>query len=220
MDRTEYLNAMPKLHSWDGGKSWNTGGFTRTHMDAFMTHIERVSDRPRIIETGAGNSTIAFTFCNPDKVVTINPDAGVYTRIKDFCAANDISLSRNEMILGRSQWILPRLASEAKTATFDAALLDGDHGWPLAFVDLFYINFLVKSGGLIIVDDIALYSVREMARFLLHQPGFELVEDLGKALVFKKTTARRELERWVEQPYIKDKSPDDSPLMPPVISWP
>jgi hypothetical protein len=69
-----------------------------------------------------------------------------------------------------------------------------------------YANYALKPARLLMIDDIQLHSVGELARLLTEQPGFELALDLGKSLVFKKATADRAMPEWNEQPYVVRRS--------------
>ena len=57
----------------------------------------------------------------------------------------------------------------------------------MVMVDFFYINAMMKSGGFLLIDDIELHSVAELARLLSYQTkDFLLTADLGKLKVFEK----------------------------------
>jgi hypothetical protein len=73
---------------------------------------------------------------------------------------------------------------------FDFALIDGQHGWPMVLVDFYYVNYVVRPGGFIMLDDTQLYSVNELVKLLREQPGYEVALDMGKVVVFRKTAAR------------------------------
>jgi predicted O-methyltransferase YrrM len=207
----EYLRVMPMLHSWDGGITWNTGGFGRDDLEKLYHFLQgRLPDHPIILETGAGNSTIMMLFLSPAKLMSIAPDAQLFERIRHFCQKNGISHSALEEHVDGSQWILPRLAADNRFSDpiLDFALIDGCHGWPTSFIDLEYTNSLLKQGGYLWIDDTELHAVKEMARFLVEQPSFTLVLDMRKSLVFQKLSAERHLGEWVEQPYIVRRSSD------------
>jgi hypothetical protein len=95
---------------------------------------------------------------------------------------------------------LPRLLANG-SRDFDFGL-DGCHAWPMVFVDFQYINYLTRPGGFLMLDDVQLYSIRQMVRMLREQPGHEVALDFGKAIVFRKTSAAREIGAWFTQPYI------------------
>ena len=50
-----------------------------------------------------------------------------------------------------SQIALPRLLAEELVA--DAAFVDGSHLFHMVFVDLYYLQELIRPGGLVVVDD-------------------------------------------------------------------
>ncbi len=198
----EYLNNIPTLHSFDGGKTWNNGGFEAMHLKAFYDLVARAGgNRATILESGAGNSTLTFLQARPQKVISIAPDRALFDRIKRFCSENGIPAGPLRARIDRSEWALPRLARWG--TTIDLALIDGCHGWPTVFVDLCYIYTMLRKGGILIIDDIQLHSVKELARFLATDTArFHIVHDLGKSLVFEKMKDERFLTEWNDQPYI------------------
>jgi hypothetical protein len=202
----EYLREIPPLHSWDGGITWNTGGLDIEKLYHFLR--DRLPDHPILLETGGGNSTIIMLFLSPSKLISIGNDAQLFDRIHLFCKKNDISYSAIEEHIGESQWILPRLAAANRSSNpiLDFALIDGCHGWPTCFVDLEYANSMLKQGGYLLIDDVQLHAMKEMAHFLVDQPAFSLVLDLGKTLVFEKLTADRHFGDFGQQPYIVRRS--------------
>ena len=201
----EYLHEIPLLHSWDNGATWNTGGFDRQVLEQLYHFLrDGLPNNPVLLETGAGNSTIAMLFLQPARLISIAPDAQLFERIRRFCQKNGISDIAIEAHIDGSQWILPRLAADnrASDPILDFALIDGCHGWPTSFVDLEYTNSMLRKGGYLMIDDVNLHAEKEMARLLSEQAAFALVLDLGKSLVFRKLTADRHLGEWVDQPYI------------------
>lgn len=51
----------------------------------------------------------------------------------------------------KSQIALPRLATEGRSA--DAAFVDGSHVFHNVFIDLYYLQMVVRPGGLVVLDD-------------------------------------------------------------------
>jgi predicted O-methyltransferase YrrM len=209
IDFEQYLCALPMLHSWDSGATWCTGGFTKKHLEPLMAFLrEHLPNPPSILETGAGNSTIAFLFLNPGRLVSIAPDAALFERIDTYCKTNGIPTERLEPFIDGSQWVLPTLALQEhnNAPRFDFALIDGDHNWPIVFVDFFYSNYMLKRGGYIMLDDVQLHAVKELARLLAEQPDYQLVLDLGKALVFRRVSESRNLSKTGPYNYLVRKS--------------
>jgi hypothetical protein len=201
----QFLRDIPQLHSWDGGVTWNTGGFDRSSLSNLHDFLRaRLPPHPVLLETGAGNSTITMLFLQPARLLSICTDAPVFERIRDFCQKNAIPDDALEVHVDGSQWVLPRLAEANRTSDpiLDFALIDGCHGWPTAFVDLEYTNSMLRKGGYLMIDDVQLHAEKEIARLLSEHPAFSIVLDLGKSLVFCKMTADRSLGDWGHQPYI------------------
>ncbi len=73
-----------------------------------------------------------------------------------------------------SQTALPRFLSEGRT--FDLAFVDGNHRFDGVFLDLVYLDRLVRPGGIVFVDDHQLPSVARAASFCLRNLGWTLVE--------------------------------------------
>jgi predicted O-methyltransferase YrrM len=62
-----------------------------------------------------------------------------------------------ELIEEPSQYALPRLAASGMVA--DAAFVDGSHIFHNVFVDLYYLNQMIRPNGLVTLDDCAWTSV-------------------------------------------------------------
>lgn len=76
-----------------------------------------------------------------------------------------------------SQIALPRFRSEGRS--FDLAFIDGDHRFDGVFLDLVYLGYLVRRGGIIILDDYQLPAVVRAASFCLTNLDWTLEEVSG-----------------------------------------
>jgi predicted O-methyltransferase YrrM len=63
-----------------------------------------------------------------------------------------------DVIEEESQLALPRLVRAGRQ--FDFAFIDGDHRFEAVFLDLYFMTRLVRPGGLVVVDDTWMPSVR------------------------------------------------------------
>src|SRR5918999_1666049 len=77
-----------------------------------------------------------------------------------------------EVIEEESQLALPRLVSEGRE--FDLAFIDGDHRFEGVFLDLYFMTRLVRPGGLVVVDDMWMPSVRTAVAYVERNLGATL----------------------------------------------
>jgi hypothetical protein len=203
MDFASFASSPPRFHSWDGGKTWIDGGFSTYHLGAIYRFCrQRLPTNATILETGAGNSTVCFLFSEPGRLLSIAPDQELFDRITDYCETNRISMQPIEMYVEGSQWALPRLAS-GHEIKLDLAMIDGLHNYPMAMLDFFYINTMLKKGGFLMLDDIHVHSVAELFRTLSYQSDrFKLIDKWSKLGVFEKLSDEPELDEWHMQPYV------------------
>ena len=193
----------PLLHSWDGGQTWNTGGFTGQDLN-WLWRLATETPDPAIAETGAGCSTLALLMANPRSLTSVANDQDVYTRIRSVAPEYGVPLSAWNPLEGRSEEVLLRLVCSGTFEPIDLALIDGGHGWPTVFLDFHFLNLMMHKGSILLLDDIELHSVGELARFLTRQPDWEWV-GAGPS---EKTIALRRLSEsalfpdWGGQPYI------------------
>jgi precorrin-6B methylase 2 len=208
----QFLAAPPLLHSWDGGNTWNTGGFSRRELEVLIDLVaNEVGPGARVLETGAGCSTVAFLLAGAAQVTAIAPDQALFDRICAYCNDKLISILPLISKISLSEDCLPAIVAQMEEVALlnDLVLIDGGHGWPTVFVDFCYCFRSLRKGGFLIIDDIQLYSVKELARFLCMDPNVKMVKSLPKTLVFQKLTDRNQLPDFGGQPYIKKKTEDD-----------
>jgi hypothetical protein len=196
----------PKLHDW--GRGWEVGGLTQRIGERLIDEIGRY-DSPRLIETGAGASTLLFCCLEPEVVTTIAPDAGLRDRMLEQASARGISTDRLRFICDRSELALPKLAEAGERC--DAAFIDGSHNWPAVFVDFCYLNLMMPVGGTLFVDDVQLYSVAQLYMLLRKQEEFEYVGLDDKMATFRKVLDRPWLPEWRSQPYIEENTVVEPP---------
>jgi predicted O-methyltransferase YrrM len=80
-----------------------------------------------------------------------------------------------EVIEEESQLALPELVRQGRE--FDLAYVDGDHRFESALLDLVFMDRLVRPGGLIVVDDMWMPSVRLAVSYVERNLDLELQPD-------------------------------------------
>lgn len=200
------LADLPRLHHW-GGEA-QVGGMNSEIGERIINELKGY-DAPRVLETGAGASTLLFCCLEPGDVTSIAPDEGLRESLLADAAKRDIEVDRLRFLCERSEIALPRLAADDER--FDIALIDGSHNWPSVFVDFCYMNMMMPAGGTLFVDDVQLFSVWQLYLLLLKQEEFEFVALDGKFATFRKIANTRFLPEWNSEAYITQNSPVETP---------
>jgi hypothetical protein len=195
------LANLPHLHHWGGAPQ--VGGLNSVIGERLIAELDR-HESPRVVETGAGATTLLFCCLEPEALTSIAPDAGLRDRITAEAAARKIAVEPLRFISERSEVALPRIAADGDR--FDVGLIDGSHSWPSVFVDFCYINMMMPAGGTLFVDDVHLYSVLQLYLLLRQQDDFEYVALDNKLATFRKLGDRPFLPEWPWQPYIAQNS--------------
>lgn len=160
---------------------------------------------PHSLETGSGKTTLLFSHLSQDhKVFAV--DSGNKS-ISSVHAHQLFNSEVVEFIEGPSQRTLPQYQFNHK---LQVALIDGPHGYPFPDLEYYYLYPLMEEGGLLIVDDIHIPTIRNLFNFLKEENMFELVEVVQQTAFFRRTSA--ELfnpfgDGWWLQPYNKTRFP-------------
>ena len=183
-----------------GGREVTAG----MHEDVLRWLRANVRPGMRTIETGCGLSTAVFAAAGAEHTC-VSPFADEHRRIAAWCAAHGIGTEAVRFVEGRSDAVLPALAVQ----DLDLALVDGSHAFPHAFVDFWYLALRLKRGGLLLVDDLQLWTGGTLSDFLREQPEWELVHDFPpRAAVFRLAGTLEILGAWSRQPYVVARSID------------
>jgi predicted O-methyltransferase YrrM len=85
-----------------------------------------------------------------------------------------------ELIEEESQLVLPRLAGEGRR--FGLALIDGDHRFDGAFVDMYYADRMLEPGGLMVADDLWMPAIASAVSYFETNLGYSVMEGVAPAL--------------------------------------
>ena len=72
-----------------------------------------------------------------------------------------------------SELALPKLLEQE--TVFDFAFIDGWHTFDHAMLDFFYINRMLRVGGMVVFDDVNLDAIGKLVKYLGKYPAYELV---------------------------------------------
>jgi hypothetical protein len=71
----------------------------------------------------------------------------------------------------------------------DFVLIDGPHGYPFPELEYWVFYRHIRTGGILVVDDIHIPTIHSMFQFLREESMFELVEVVGTTAFFRRTVA-------------------------------
>lgn len=91
----------------------------------------------------------------------------------------------------------------------DLVLVDGSHSFPLPFIDWFYAQGALRDGGVLVIDDVQIWTGRVLRDFLRAEPGWTPVAEwAGRVAAFTKGADAVAARMWRRQPYVARRSPD------------
>jgi hypothetical protein len=162
---------------------------------------ETVNRESRTVETGLGLSTVVFALRRTAHTC-IAPDKEQVARLRKHCQERRISLDGVTFVTKPSQEVVHSLPDDRK---IDFALIDGGHGFPVPFLDWYYLSERLRVGGLVMVDDTQIWTGRVLKQFLRADPAWHHERDFDRTSVFRLTQpfAYRE---WSSQSYVRAKS--------------
>jgi len=201
MTLQELLNDSPKLHRI--GKVGVHVPISYDLSDQALHLIDQnVNPGSHTLETGAGISTILFAIKHAHHTCIV-PDGDLADRIREYCQQRSISVERINFHIGKSENILPGLT----TGQLDLVLIDGQHAFPAPFIDWYYTALSLKIGGLLLIDDIQLWTGCILKDFLSEEPEWRLIKELsGRTAAFVKEKDYSQEKWWGQQPYVVRKS--------------
>ncbi|MGA2316853.1 MAG: class I SAM-dependent methyltransferase [Thermodesulfobacteriota bacterium] len=170
--------------------------------DEELLFLDRqVTEGMKTIETGAGISTIVFAIKGVAHTCIV-PDDEQVNRIRLYCNEHHISHANINFIIDRSEHALPRLENK----NFDLALIDGRHGFPAPFIDWFYMADLLKIGGILIIDDLHIWTCELLMQFLVSEEEWSLLKETLSAAIFVKRGNNVQHKDWVNQVFVLSQS--------------
>jgi predicted O-methyltransferase YrrM len=90
----------------------------------------------------------------------------------------------------RSEFVLPRLLAEEYPLDF--ALIDGWHSFDQALVEFYYINRMLRVGGIVVFDDADWPGLNRLLRYIVEYPAYEVLHGvyLGKSSLLGRARKR------------------------------
>jgi Methyltransferase domain len=203
----ELIKARPSLHRHGDGTKANWG-LSESALRFIFDHSKLGA---KTIEVGAGLSTVAFVLGGAEHYA-IFPEPYLNETVPEYLKTQGISTKRLHLLNGNSQDLLPNLEETG----FDVALIDGEHAFPIPFLDWYYIAKRLKKGGHLIIDDTNIWTGQVLRNFLLLEPEWRLVQEFHGTTIFRMESPWVE-KWWAKQAYTvfhSQMTPEAIPYLP------
>jgi hypothetical protein len=156
------------------------------------------------LETGAGLSTIVMLRRGVARHLSVTPYADEFAAIRAWCAGAGVPTGAWEPVAASSLDWLPA----ARLPALDLVLIDGAHAFPAPFVDWYYTAEALRTGGLVVVDDLQLVTARILADFLRADERWEEVYRDHRFGAYRKLVHPiRDDRDWLGQAWVVRSSP-------------
>lgn len=108
--------------------------------------------------------------------------------------------SQFQLIQEKSEIALPNLLANSE-AEYDFVFIDGWHTFDQTLLDLFYAIRLIRLGGIVVIDDLTMPSVRQAVDYYLQFDNIEVLGEVKIATEKKSRTFR--LSRLFNNPLFR-----------------
>ena len=198
MTLEELLADPPRVHDWIPGQLIASG----LPREAFQYIHDHTGPASRTLETGAGISTMVFALRRA-RHTCVAPDPDEIDRLRRYAAERGIAVDSIDFQVQRSdQFFHAREVGE-----LDLVLVDGCHGFPSPFLDWFYTAAKLRVGGILVVDDVQIWTGAVLRDFLAAEPEWRLIAPhSAKTAIFEKVADYVPWKEWNAQPYVHGRS--------------
>lgn len=145
-------------------------GILGTEADCYSLLARESVPGLQTLETGCGISTLIFASHKASHTCVVRFQTEV-DRLAAYCDQRGIDLSSVNFRIGWSDEVLPAIVGEGP---LDIVFIDGGHGFPTPVIDWYYAGGRLRKGGLLVLDDLQLRAVADLARYLGRDPRWKL----------------------------------------------
>jgi predicted O-methyltransferase YrrM len=163
-----------------------TGGIDRAEAGLVARVVSQV-DPARSLEVGLGYGFSAITICasgrrpkTERRHIAIDPHQATHWRNGGLKHIEEAGFA--DMIDLRADYsyrALPQL--ELEKVSLDFAFIDGWHTFDYVFVDFFFIDKMLREGGVVMFDDADWPSIRPVIRYIVSNLPYSVVATLPEA---------------------------------------
>jgi len=181
------MTVIEEYMAWEDGLPKNHQG--HAFASEVLAQIEKIlpEDMACTAETGCGKSTILFSNTSKKHYVFALDDRsdGVASSVNFYRMCPLTQQDRIIEIFGPTQITLPK---SDHSDHYDCVLIDGPHGFPFPEIEYGFFYPKIKTGGLLILDDVAIPTIGRMADILCEDDMWNPISLIGgNTLVLERT---------------------------------
>jgi predicted O-methyltransferase YrrM len=173
---TRQIKALPA--DWHGA-----GSLQPKVLDALARHTQgrRIECS---METGSGRTTLLLSHLAERHLVFVrDDDAGTLRAVRESPLLDTAS---TEFVIGSTQRTLVPYEFDQP---LDVAFLDGPHAYPFPDLEYWAVYPHLRTGALLVIDDIHIRTIANLYRFLRADAMFEEAEVVDSTAFFTRTSA-------------------------------
>lgn len=155
--------------------------------------LKSLAARPGVrntLEVGCANGISSIFICaglagKPDPHhIAIDPCQTSMFQGRGVTNVHNAGFDFLELIEGGSEEVLPRLMADGKQ--FDMGLIDGLHTADQTMLDFYFMDRLIRPGGIIVIDDVGMPAVNKIARYVATYGNYKLIGTCGRGFFRRK----------------------------------
>ena len=150
----------------------------------FLRGLASRADIRNTVEVGFANGISTLYICsgtaskpNP-RHTAIDPGQRTVIQGNGIANVKRAGFDFLRLIEEPSEVALPRLMQEGEI--FDLAFIDGWHTADQTMLDFYYVDRIVRPGGIVIIDDATMPSVNKVLHYIAKVPNYKLIGHAGK----------------------------------------
>jgi hypothetical protein len=160
-----------------------SGTFSEKSLRALLAHAESLDIRCSA-ETGSGASTLVLSNLAQRHIAfTVDSGSGSLTNVLN---SPWFFKPPVEIVEGPTQITLPKYTF---TEPLQFALIDGPHGYPFPDLEYYYLYPHIEVGGILVVDDTQIRTIRNLFDFLCADNMWDLIQTVENTAFFRRTSA-------------------------------
>lgn len=191
-DIVKSINTLPS--DWHGSGTMPADGIT-----AMAETLDSIQPVRASMETGSGKTTLLFSHMSHcHKVFALDSGSGSVANVRNSPLFRSATV---EYVEGPTQRTLPAYDFDGP---LDVALLDGPHGYPFPDLEYFFVYPHIRTGGILMLDDIHIPTIRRMFEILRADAMWEEVRVCGNLAILRRTGVEgigTEEDGWWKQGY-------------------